>query len=328
MIVVTGGGGFIGSNLLAALEHHVPGAPLVVCDRFGNGDKWRNIAKRGLAAIVPPEDLNDWLADNGADVQAIYHLGAESSTTATDADAVIANNFSFSQNLWRWCSRSHVPFIFASSAATYGDGEHGFDDDPSPEKLARLRPHNLYGWSKLLFDRWAVSRAAAGEAPPKWAGLRFFNVYGPNEGHKGGQRSLVPQLHEQITANGRARLFRSHRSGIADGEQKRDFIHVDDCVAVMLWLFENPRSHGILNVGTGKARSFNDLAHAVFTTMGHEQALEFIDTPVAVRRHYQYFTQARIERLRHAGYDAPFITLEVGVADYLRTYLLSEDSYR
>ncbi len=328
MIIVTGGGGFIGSNLLAALEQSHPTSPLVVCDRFGDGDKWRNIAKRSLAAVVPPEDLTGWLADNGPDVRAVCHLGAESSTTATDADAVIANNFTFSQDLWRWCTRSHVPLIYASSAATYGDGEHGFDDDPSPQALARLRPHNLYGWSKLLFDRWAVAQSAAGDAPPKWAGLRFFNVYGPNEGHKAGQRSLVPQLHEQITESGRARLFRSHKATVADGEQKRDFIHVDDCVAVMTWLLDSPGSHGILNVGTGEARSFNDLAHAVFATMGNQAAIDFIDTPAAVKRHYQYFTQARIERLREAGYDAPFTPLESGVADYVRSYLLSEDPYR
>ncbi len=328
MIVVTGGAGFIGANLLADLETTHGTAKLVVCDRLATGDKWRNIAKRSLFDIIPPDKILEFLNKTGSGVSAVFHLGAESSTTATDADAIVANNFRFSQHLWHWCTQANVPLIYASSAATYGNGDDGFDDDPAPNRLARLRPNNLYGWSKLLFDRWAIAAAARGEAPPQWAGLRFFNVYGPNESHKGAQRSVVPQLFAQIAETGRAKLFRSQRQGIAGGEQKRDFVHVDDCCAVMLWLFDNPTVSGLFNVGTGQARTFLDLAHAVFTAMDLPPNIEFIDAPPQVERHYQYFTEALIERLRAAGYDAPFIDLESGVASYVRDYLASSDPYR
>lgn len=327
MIVVTGGAGFIGANLLADLETH-GGAKLVVCDDLSIGDKQQNIAKRSLHDVIPPDKILEFLNKSGPTVRAVFHLGAESSTTATDAAAIVDNNFRFSQDLWHWCTAANVPLIYASSAATYGDAEFGFDDDPAPDYLARLRPNNLYGWSKLLFDRWAVATAARGAAPPQWAGLRFFNVYGPNENHKGGQRSVVPQLYAQIAETGRARLFRSHRQGIAHGEQKRDFIHVDDCCNVMLWLFENPAIGGLFNVGTGQARTFLDLAHAVFTAMDLPPNVEFIDAPPQVESHYQYFTEALIERLRSAGYDAPFTSLEAGVASYVRDYLATPDPYR
>ncbi len=328
MIVITGGAGFIGSNLLAGLEAHGAGE-LVVCDRLGTTDKWRNIAKRQLADIVPPENLLDWLNDQGGRVEMIFHLGAISDTTARDGDAIVATNFRLSQNLWRWCSAHGARFVYASSAATYGDGTCGFDDSPAAGDMARLRPLNLYGWSKLAFDRRIIHRLGIGApAPPQWAGLRFFNVYGPNEWHKGAQQSLVPQIYRQIEATGRARLFKSHHPDYADGGQLRDFISVDDCVTVMLWLYDNPGTTGLFNIGTGHARSFADLAAAVFDALGRDAAIDYIDMPETIRHQYQYFTQARVERLRVAGYDHPFIALEEGVRRYVADHLSQADPYR
>jgi ADP-L-glycero-D-manno-heptose 6-epimerase len=328
MIVVTGGAGFIGSNLLAALEAR--GVPeLVVCDRLGSGDKWRNIAKRELADIVPPEDLTAFLDGNAAEVEAIFHLGAVSATTETDADLVVRQNVRLSLDLWQWCSGHGTRLIYASSAAVYGDGGQGFDDNGSCPALAGLRPLNAYGWSKLVVDR-RVARLVerAGPAPPQWAGLRFFNVYGPNEYHKGGQRSVAVQVFEQAAERGCATLFKSHRPDVPDGGQRRDFVWVDDAVAVMLWLYDHPAVSGLFNVGSGKARSFADLARAVFAARGEVPRITYIDTPATIRDKYQYFTQARMDRLRAAGYDRPATELEDGIAAYVRDYLATDDPYR
>ncbi len=328
MIVITGGAGFIGSNLLAGLAARSRDE-LVVCDRLGSADKWRNIAKRALADIVPPESLLTWLDDQTGQIEAIFHLGAISDTTARDGDAVVAANFRLSQDLWHWCAAHDTRFIYASSAATYGDGARGFDDSPSAEDMAQLRPLNLYGWSKLLFDRRIMQLVDGGAArPPQWAGLRFFNVYGPNEWHKGAQQSLIPQLFRQIRESGRARLFRSHHPDYDNGGQLRDFVSVDDCVAAMLWLYDNPGTNGIFNIGTGQARSFADLAASVFQAMGKAVAIDYIDMPEAIRHQYQYFTQARIERLRAAGYNNPFTALEDGVRRYVVDHLSQADPYR
>ena len=239
MIVITGGAGFIGSNLAAALEERGRG-DLVICDRLGGDGKWRNIAKRELADIVAPEALLAFLDANPKRIEAVLHLGAISSTTETDADLIVAANFKLSLTLWEWCARHDTPMIYASSAATYGDGSAGFDDDGAIAALAKLRPLNAYGWSKHLFDR-RVARLIAEEAPrpPHWAGLKFFNVYGPNEYHKGPMRSVAAQIFERAKRGEPARLFRSHRQGIPDGGQQRDFVSVDDCVAMTLWLLES-----------------------------------------------------------------------------------------
>jgi ADP-L-glycero-D-manno-heptose 6-epimerase len=215
-----------------------------------------------------------------------------------------------------------VPLIYASSAATYGDGAAGFDDDGSPAALARLRPLNAYGWSKHLTDR-RIARIVAegGPRPPQWAGLKFFNVYGPGEDHKGAQRSVVPQVWRQVRSGGPARLFRSYRPGVPDGEQRRDFVWIGDAVAVMLWLLDRPEVSGLFNVGSGWARSFNDLAQAVFAALGREPRIEYVDMPARLRDRYQYFTEAPIDRLRRAGYDAPMTTLEEGVRRYVRDHL-------
>ena len=324
MIVVTGGAGFIGSNLVAALGAR--GAEVVVCDSFGAGDKWRNLAKHPVADIVSPDSLIDYLKNESANVEAIMHLGAETSTAETDVDLVLRRNFHASAKLWRLCARRGVRLIYASSAATYGGGGEGFDD---AAPLDRLRPLNPYGWSKHLFDRRATALAASRETrPPQWAGLKFFNVYGPNEYHKGAMQSVVARKFAAAAAGEPVALFRSHRPDCADGDQKRDFVHVDDCVAVMLWLLDNPAVNGIYNVGTGEARSFAELAAALQKACGKAPDIVYIDMPSEIRDRYQYFTRARIDRLRAAGYAAPFRALEDGVADYVARFLATGDRYR
>ncbi|MFO1067419.1 MAG: ADP-glyceromanno-heptose 6-epimerase [Geminicoccaceae bacterium] len=328
MIVVTGGAGFIGSCLVEALERHGLGE-LVVCDRLGRDDKWRNIAKRALADIVPPEQLLDWLDRHAGSVELIYHLGAVSSTVETDADLIVDSNFRLTMALWAWCARHGTRLVYASSAATYGDGSAGFDDASDPLSLARLRPLNAYGWSKHLTDRRIVALDASGAPrPPQWAGLKFFNVYGPNEYHKGGQRSVVPQLWSQVRETGRARLFRSYRPDYPDGGQLRDFVWVDDAVAVMLWLGGHPEVSGLFNVGSGRARSFADLARAVFQAMGRAEAIEFVDMPEALRDRYQYYTCASLDRLRAAGCPLQTTSLEEGVRRYVQDHLEAHDPYR
>ena len=327
MIVVTGAAGFIGSNLLAALEAQGY-ADIVACDRLGDGDKWRNVAKRELADIVAPDLLFEYLARHRHSVEVVFHLGAISATTETDADLVVEQNFRFSAALWAWCAEAGVPLIYASSAATYGDGSQGFDDDGSPASLARLRPLNAYGWSKHLFDRRVARLVESGAPrPPQWAGLKFFNVYGANEYHKGSQRSVVPQIHEQVAATGRARLFKSHNPDYPDGGQKRDFIWVGDCVDVMMWLVKNRQINGLFNCGTGTARTFLDLANAVIAESGRAADIDFVPTPENIRAKYQYHTEARMERLRAAGYSKPFTALEEGVALYMRNHLRAADPY-
>jgi ADP-L-glycero-D-manno-heptose 6-epimerase len=330
MILVTGGAGFIGSNLVAALEERGR-HDLVVCDRLGHGDKWRNLAKRELAAIIPPEQLLALLGDQrwGSAIEAIFHLGAISSTTERDADLVVRSNFTLTMQLWDWCAERAVPFIYASSAATYGAGEAGFDDDCSVAGLAKLRPLNSYGWSKHLVDR-RIARLVEGSAPrpSHWAGVKFFNVYGPNEAHKGDMMSLVAKLFPRARAGDKARLFRSHNPAYQDGGQLRDFIYVRDCVDMLLWLYEHPEVSGLFNIGTGKARSFADLAAATFRAVGRQPVYEFVDTPVEIRDKYQYFTEARMDRLRAAGYDKQFTALEDGVADYVTNFLACPDPYR
>jgi ADP-L-glycero-D-manno-heptose 6-epimerase len=328
LIVVTGGAGFIGSNLVAALDER-GGMEVVVCDHLGDGEKWRNLAKRELAALLPPEELLDFLDRNARMIESIFHLGAISSTTETDADLIITTNFTLSQRLWDWCTRHGVRFFYASSAATYGGGEAGFDDDGSIAGLARLRPLNAYGWSKHLFDR-RVARLLASHAPhpPQWVGAKFFNVYGPNEYHKGAMKSVVAQLFPRARDGAPARLFRSHRPDYADGGQQRDFVHVDDVVDMLLFLYDQPQTSGLFNMGSGAARSFADLAAAVYRALGREPSIEYIDTPEAIRAKYQYWTEARMERLRAAGYNQPSTTLEDGVTQYVQKFLMSEDPYR
>ncbi len=327
MIVITGGAGFIGSNLVAALEAR--GEPdLVVCDVLGHGQKWRNLAKREIADIVAPDDLLAFLDAHANAVTAILHLGASSSTVETDVDFVLRNNFTFSLKLWDWCSAHDARLIYASSAATYGDGSLGFDDDGSIEALAKLRPLNAYGWSKHLFDRRVARLVADGAPRPRqWAGLKFFNAYGPNEYHKKDQRSLIAKTFSAANAGEAVRLFKSHDSRYADGGQLRDFVWVGDCVDVIVWLYDSPEVDGLFNVGTGQARTFKDLIEAMFHALDKPTAITYVDTPVEIRDQYQYFTQAETARLRAAGYTKEFTPLEEGVTEYVRAYLNGPDRY-
>jgi len=327
MILITGGAGFIGSNVAATLAER--GVALAVCDRLRQDDKWHNLARVALRELIAPEALAEWLAGQAAEVEAVVHMGAISSTTETDADLIIAVNFRLSQLLWRWCAANGKPFIYASSAATYGDGAQGFDDEGSPAALARLRPLNAYGWSKHLFDRW-VAELLARQAPrpPQWVGLKFFNVYGPNEYHKGGMRSVVAQKYPLAAAERPVTLFRSYRADVPDGGQRRDFVYVRDCAEVVAWLLEHRQVSGLFNLGSGTARSFEELARALCAALGRPARLEYVDMPPAVRAHYQYFTQARMERLRAAGYTRAFTSLEEGVRDYVQRYLSQPDPYR
>lgn len=326
MLLVTGGAGFIGSNLVAALEADGT-RDVVVNDVLGTDEKWRNLQKRAITDFIPPHELMRWLS--GRKLEAIVHLGANSDTMAKDADQVIETNFRLSLALLDWCTANQVPFIYASSGATYGSGEAGFEDDWSLPALRRLAPLNLYGWSKHLFDLAVAQRSAQGRhLPPQWVGLKFFNVFGPNEYHKNHMRSVVATVFEDANAGRPVRLFKSYRPGVADGEQKRDFVYVDDVVDVIRWLLGRPSASGIFNVGTGRARSFLDLANALFTTLGREPNIEFIDMPPSLRERYQYFTQAPIDRLRRAGYNADFTELEQAVARYVTGFLASPDRYR
>jgi ADP-L-glycero-D-manno-heptose 6-epimerase len=327
MILITGGAGFIGSNITAALAER--GEPVAVCDRFRTGNKWRNLSKLELRDVVAPDELVFWLDEHSEELTAIVHMGAVSSTTETDVDLIMGSNFRLSQLLWRWCATHDKRFIYASSAATYGAGEHGFDDDSSIEALAGLRPLNAYGWSKHLFDRWVARELAEGLArPSQWVGLKFFNVYGPNEYHKGGMQSVVAQKYPLAAAGEPLTLFRSHRPDVPDGGQKRDFVYVADCVEVMLWLLEHPKVDGLFNLGTGHARSFDDLARALFAALRRPADITYIDTPPAIRPNYQYFTEASMERLRNAGYTKPFTSLADGVQEYVGRYLSQPDRYR
>ncbi len=326
MLLVTGGAGFIGSNLVAALND-AGRSDVVVCDTLGYDGKWRNLAKRQLADIVPPAELVSWLI--GRELEAVFHLGAISETTATDGDLVIETNFRLSIRLLDWCTANDVPFIYASSAATYGDGAQGFVDDPSLDAMKQLRPMNLYGWSKLLFDKAVAERKACGAAmPPQCVGLKFFNVFGPNEYHKGSMMSVLTKRFDDMRNGTGLQLFRSHREGIADGDQRRDFIYIDDVMRVMLWLWKTPAVSGLFNVGTGEPRSFKDMMLAAYAALGTTPAIDYIDMPLAIRDSYQYFTQSDGERLRGAGYNGGFTSLEDSVAAYVNGYLATPDRYR
>jgi len=326
MLLVTGGAGFIGSNVVAALNE-AGRSDVVVCDLLGQEGKWRNLAKRQLEDIVPPGELLDWL--KGRKLDAVIHLGAISETTATDGDLVIATNFRLSLRLLDWCTAHAVPFIYASSAATYGGGEQGFGDDASLPALKQLRPMNLYGWSKHLFDLAVAERVTRGDQlPPQWAGLKFFNVFGPNEYHKGTMMSVLARRFDDIKAGRTVQLFKSHREGISDGDQRRDFIYVDDVVRVVMWLLAMPSVSGLFNVGTGKARSFKDLMLAAYAALGIKPNIEYIDMPEAIRGSYQYFTESEVDRLCRAGYNGGFTPLEDAVRAYVTGYLDRPDRFR
>lgn len=329
MIVVTGGAGFIGSNIVARLCDEGR-RDIVVCDRLERADlgKWRNLAKHPIADFWSPDELFEQLERNAERIEAVVHMGAISSTTEPDADLILHTNFSLSRDLWAWCSLRDARLIYASSAATYGDGGLGFEDHDDLRSLSALRPLNAYGYSKYLFDQYAARQAQARTAPSQWAGLKFFNVYGPNEYHKGGMKSVVAQIWPKVQADQPVTLFRSHNPNYADGGQMRDFVFVDDVVDMVEWLLETPEVSGVFNAGSGQARSFLDLANATFAAAGKAPRIEYVDTPESIRDKYQYFTEARMERVRQAGFSGQSTPLEEGVRRYVQDFLATADPYR
>jgi len=318
MIIVTGAAGFIGSCLLAGLRA-AGYADLVAVDDFTRRDKLANLSGKPLAACVNRDAFIPWLRENHRSVQFVFHLGARTDTTESDRSIFQRLNVDYSKRVWECCAEFGLPLVYASSAATYGLGDQGFEDNHSV--IQNLAPLNPYGESKNAFDLWAIAQE---KQPPFWQGLKFFNVYGPNEYHKGRMASVVFHAFAQIRDSGAIRLFRSHRPDYADGGQLRDFIYVKDVVDVCLFLMENRGNSGIYNLGTGRARTFLDLARAIFVAMGAEEDIQFIDTPADIRDKYQYFTEANMAKLRGIGYDRPFTTIEDGVRDYVTGYLLKD----
>jgi len=310
-VIVTGGAGFIGANTIEALNQRGV-TDILVVDDLGRGEKWRNLVGLDFADVMGIDDFRYAIRHDAVRaVDAVIHLGACSSTTESNADYLLDNNTRYSRELCEWCIEKGVRFVYASSAATYGDGSAGYSDDL--ENLSELRPLNMYGFSKHLFDLWVWRQGLFDRV----AGIKYFNVYGPREAHKGEMRSVVHKAWGQIRERGVLRLFRSHRSDYADGEQRRDFVWVRDAVEVTLFLMEHGDLGGMFNCGTGRARTWNDLARAVFAAMGREPAIEYVDMPPEIRANYQYHTEADIRRLREAGYAAPFAEIEEGVADYI-----------
>lgn len=329
IIFVTGGAGFIGSNIVARLAENRE-LDVVVCDRLREADlgKWRNIAKHPIGDFVAPEMMFEWLEKRWREVELVVHMAAVSSTTEPDADKIVHSNFTLSRDLFRWCADHQRRLVYASSAATYGAGECGFNDAESEEALTRLRPLNTYGWSKALFDLFAARQASRDYAPPQWVGLKFFNVYGPNEEHKQAMKSVASQIWPKVRDGQSVQLFKSYRADVADGGQLRDFVYVRDVADVVRWLYENPRVSGIYNLGSGQARSFEAMAQQVFRAAGKGPRIEYAPMPPTLRDKYQYFTEARMDRLAAAGYAAPLTTLEDGIDDYVGQFLTQADPYR
>ncbi len=327
MFFVTGGSGFIGSNLAA--EFSDANEEVVVCDWFGCDNKWKNLSGSNLCDIINPEDSLEWLCDNRERVEAIIHMGAISSTTETDVDFILKQNFSYSKALWRFSALNKKSFIYASSASTYGDGSRGFDDSDDLVYLNSLRPLNPYGWSKHLFDCWAVKQATKyGFAPPKWAGLKFFNVYGPNEYHKGTMRSMVAKNFENVFTGQNVQLFRSKNPDYLDGDQMRDFVYVKDCVSVISWLIKNRFQPGLYNVASGESRSWNDLINTMGAALGVKVKIEYVDMPHELEKHYQYYTFGSVKKLMNTGFDKKLLSIEDGVSDFLMNYMSKEWIYR
>ncbi len=321
MIVITGAAGFIGSYLVGRLNN-AGYDDLILVDRYDDKSKEPNLANKKYRKLIDRDDFFTWLMKNAHEVDFVFHLGAKSDTVGLEPEPYEQLNLNYSQRMWDICSEKKIPFLYASSAATYGGGELGFSD--AHNNIEKLHPLNLYGWSKQNFDVWALKQM---HTPPFWAGLKFFNVYGPNEYHKGRMASVVLHAYNAIIKKGRMDLFKSHHKDYKDGCQLRDFIYVDDVANVMLFFMEHQKDSGIYNVGTGKARTFIDLTNSVFRSLDKESNVKFIDTPVDLRARYQYFTEAEMDKLRSIGYQKPFCELEEGVEEYVKDYLVSTSYY-
>ncbi len=318
-ILITGGYGFIGSNMAYRLQQT---HDIIIADWLSEGTKWHNVRDVQIYKTVNPWDYNDEFNDNFADIKAIIHMGAISSTVEQNVGLIMENNFEYSRQLWDIAVKRGIPFIYASSAATYGNGEQGFKDSEDPAYLAQLKPMNAYGWSKHVFDRFVVNEAQQGRpTPPQWAGLKFFNVYGEFEEHKDKQRSVISQLYQQIKRGEAAKLFKSYKEGYEDGGQLRDFVYVEDVCNVMLWLLANPDVSGLYNVGSGQARSFKDLALATFAAMDVAPNIKYIEMPEQIRGHYQYFTEAPMDKLLNKGYQNKPTSLEEATKQYVQEFL-------
>ncbi len=328
MIIITGGAGMIGSIMAWHLNNKLGRQDLVIVDRITHENQWQNLVHRHYAEYLDKDQLFEFLEEND-DITAVIHMGAISATTERDFNKLVADNMHYSQDLWSWCTEYEVPFFYASSAATYGGGEQGYDD----ASIENLRPLNGYGYSKHFFDQWVLQQVAQKQAtPPAWAGFKFFNVYGPNEYHKERMASVAYHTFNQFSETGTMRLFKGTKPGVEDGMQLRDFVYVKDVADVMGFFLEaalknKPVANAIYNIGTGQARSFKDLATSVMTSMGREPNITYIDMPQDLQGKYQYFTQAEMKKLRDAGYKKPFTTLEEGVKDYVQNYLLQDDPY-
>lgn len=312
MIVVTGGAGFIGSNVIRGLNRQGHRDILVV-DHLDDSSKWRNLASLEIADYVDKDVLFYQL--NGTRIDFFIHLGARTNTMDPDCKAIMDSNFQYSKLVWNFCSTHHIPLVYASSASVYGSGNCGFHESIDMGKVSPLNPYAL---SKVMFDRWVNRQARLGVRPPSWAGLRFFNVYGPGEAHKGSMSSVVRQAFKEIQNKGYVSLFKSYREDVADGEQRRDFVYISDIVSVILFFFTQVHfSSGFYNCGSGTSRTFNDLAHLVFREMGHEPRIQYVDMPIGLTHQYQYFTETDTQRLRDLGYPGPFTSLEQGIQQYL-----------
>ena len=320
MIIVTGAAGFIGSNLIQRLNQDKFNF-IIAVDDFSNPEKQKNLEDKNIQEYVDREHFFEWLDQNYHEVEFIFHIGARTDTTEFNYEILDHLNVNYSKQIWRKCVAYQIPLVYASSAATYGLGELGYEDNES--LIPELKPLNPYGESKNQFDIWALQQE---EKPFFWAGLKFFNVYGPNEYHKGRMASVIMHAHRQIKATGRMKLFRSHNPEFKDGEQMRDFVYVRDVVEVCMFLMYSRKNSGIYNLGSGKARTFLDLVKSTFKAMNLEPDIDFIDTPIDIRDKYQYFTEASMSKLRSIGYDKPFHTLEEGVTEYVTKYL-SEEKY-
>jgi len=329
IIFVTGGAGFIGSNIVARLAEDTS-LDVVVCDRLHDVEsgKWRNIAKHPVGDFVHPDNMMEWLEKRWRDVEVVVHMGAVSSTTEPDADKIIHTNFGLSRDLYRWCTDHQRRFIYASSAATYGDGAEGFAGTDDLASLMALKPLNTYGWSKALFDVFAARQAARDYKPPQWVGLKFFNVYGPNEEHKQSMKSVAAQIWPKVREGKTVQLFKSYNPDYEHGGQLRDFVYVRDAAEVVNWLVHNEQVNGVYNLGSGQARTFREVAEIMFRAAGREPDIEYSDMPPSIREKYQYFTQADMSRLRAAGYTAPMTGLDDGLTDYVQRHLSQPDPYR